>query len=136
MAGAARRSSRPVSLALGAVGLAAGVVGVSALREATMSTHDTVARDSRIELVVDAETRGRERSQTTAEMVDAQIRTCRLEVHSDVVGDIVEMRRDRFRATLAPSMDESDRRQFRGCLEDWVVDGISLDVVWLAEPAS
>lgn len=37
------RSSRVVILALGAAGLAAGVVGVSALREATMSTHHPIA---------------------------------------------------------------------------------------------
>jgi hypothetical protein len=136
MAGASWRSSRAVTVALGAAGLAVGVVGVSALREATMSTHHPIAPDSRIELVVDAETNGGESSQTTAEMVDAQIRTCRLEVHSDLAGDIVEVRRDRFRAVLAPSMDETDRRQFRGCLEDWVIDNISLEVVSLAEPGA
>jgi hypothetical protein len=83
--------------------------------------------------VVDAETNRGERSQTTAEMVDTQIRTCRLEVHSDLAGDIIEVRRDRFRATLWPSLDETDRRQFRGCVEDWVIGNIRLDVVSLAE---
>jgi hypothetical protein len=28
-------------------------------------------------------------------------------------------------------MDETNRRQFRGCLEDWVVDQVRLDVVSL-----
>jgi hypothetical protein len=135
MAGPAWRSSRAVTVALGAAGLAAGVVGVSALREATMSTHHPIAPDSRIELVVDAETDGGEGSQTTAEIVDAQTRTCRLEVHSDMTGDLVEVRRDRFRVTLVPSMDETDRRQFRGCLEDWVIDNIRLEVVSLAAPS-
>jgi hypothetical protein len=30
-------------------------------------------------------------------------------------------------------MDETNRRQFRGCLEDWLVDHIRLDVVSLRD---
>jgi hypothetical protein len=29
---------------------------------------------------------------------------------------------------LRPSLDDSDRRQFQGCLDDWRVDGVLLDV--------
>jgi hypothetical protein len=28
-------------------------------------------------------------------------------------------------------MDETDQRQFRGCLEDWVIDHVQADVVRL-----
>jgi hypothetical protein len=28
-------------------------------------------------------------------------------------------------------MDETNRRQFRGCLEDWLIDHVRLDVVTL-----
>ena len=122
-----------IRLALAAVGLAVGVFAVVALREATLSTHEPVARDSRIELVVSARVKGGEPGQTLEEMVEAQLEACRLEVSSDLVGDIEPQRNGRFRAVLRPSMDDTDRRQFRGCLEDWLIDQFQLDVIRLSE---
>jgi hypothetical protein len=124
----------PGRLALGAVGLAVGVLAVLAVREATLSTHQPVEPGSRIELVLSASTKGAEHNQTLDEMVEAQVLACRLEVTSDVVGDIEAQPDGRYRAVLTPSMDETNRRQFRGCIEDWVVDQVRLDVVRLAEP--
>jgi hypothetical protein len=126
--------NRSARLGLAAVGVAIGVVGVTSLREATLSTHEAVPRDSRIEVVVNARVNGGERGQTLDEMVEAQLVACRLEVSSDLVGEI-ETERDghHFRAVLQPSMDETDRRQFRGCLEDWLIDQFQLDVIRLAE---
>ena len=115
------------------VGVAIAVVAVVALRDATLSTHELVAPDSEIEVVVDGRTKGAEEGQTLAEMVHAQLLTCRLEVNSDIVGPIESQGDGRFRAVLTPSMDESNRRQFRGCLEDWVIDQLQLDVIRLAE---
>jgi len=119
-------------LVLVVVGVTIGVVAVLALRDATQSTHEHVAPGSQIELVVDGSIKDAEKGQTLAEMVQAQVLTCRLEVHSDVVGTIESQGHGRFRAVLAPSMDESNRRQFRGCLEDWVIDQLQLDVIRLA----
>jgi hypothetical protein len=121
-------------LALGAAGLLLGMLAVLAVREATLSTHQSVDPGSQIELVVSARTKGAEANQTLDEMVEAQVLSCRLEVTSDVIGDIEEQPDGRFRALLTPSMDETNRRQFRGCLEDWVVDQVRLDVVRLDEP--
>jgi hypothetical protein len=118
----------PAAAVLGAVGVAAGVLGVGALREATLSTHHPVPPDSRVELVVTAEARGAEPGQTLAEMVDAKVTVCRLEVTSDVVGDIEPVGSARFRFELSPGMDQTNRRQFRGCLEDWTIDHVLLDV--------
>jgi hypothetical protein len=117
-----------IGVVLAAIGLAVGIVAVLALRDATLSTHEPVARGSRIELVVSATTKGGEGHQTLAEMVQAQVLACRLEVNSDVVGAIEAQDDHHFRAVLTPSMDETNRRQFRGCLEDWVIDGVRLDV--------
>jgi hypothetical protein len=111
-----------------------GILAVVLLREATFSTHQAVPRDSRIELVVAARSHRGERGQTLAEMVEAQVLTCRLEVKSDLVGEIEAAGDDRFRALLAPGMDQTDKRQFRGCLEDWKIDSFQLDVISLAEP--
>jgi len=113
---------------LGIVGLAVGIVGVLALREATLSTHEKVGGRG-TKLVVDADTKGGEEGQTLEEMVEAQLNTCRLEVSSDVVGELVALGDGRFRTTLEPTLDETNDRQFRGCVEDWVIDHLKVDVV-------
>jgi hypothetical protein len=119
-------------LGLGVVGLLIGGLLVSLLREATLSTHDEfIPRDSQIEIVVHAHTRNAETGQTLAEMVEAQLLACRLEVASDLEGEVRPIGAGsgaRFRAVLTPSMDETNRRQFRGCIEDWVLDGVQLDI--------
>jgi hypothetical protein len=118
----------PTRAALGLVGLAVGVIGVFALREATLSTHQPVTADE-MELVVSARTRGGERGQTLAEMVEAQLLMCRLEVTSDLAGPIESLGDGLFRVALRPAMDQTNRRQFRGCVEDFVTDHLQIDVI-------
>jgi hypothetical protein len=125
-----------VRLLFAAVGLAIGVVAVVALREATLSTHETIAPDSRIAVVVSGRVKGGEPGQSLEEMVEAQLQACRLEVSSDVVGDIEPLGNHRYRAVLAPSMDQTNRRQFRGCLEDWRIDQFQIDVIRFEELAA
>lgn len=120
----------PGRVVLGAIGLGVGVVAVLSLREATLSTHEPVIGDE-MELVVSANTKGGERSQTLAEMVEAQLQTCRLEVNSDLAGPIEPLGDGRFRAVLTPAMDETDRRQFRGCVEDFVIDHVQINMIQL-----
>jgi hypothetical protein len=123
-----------IRIGLGAVGAAVGTLAVVALREATLSTHDEPAEPgSRMDLVVDARYRHPEQGQGLDELVEAQVQMCRLEVSSDVVGPIEHQGDGRFRTELSPSMDQTDRRQFRGCLEDWMIDGVLLDVVSLEQ---
>jgi hypothetical protein len=121
----------PIGLLLGAVGVAVGVVGILALREATLSTHEAVTA-ARTELVMSADTKGGERNQTLPEMVEAQLKTCRLEVASDVDGPIESLGDGHFRAALVPALDETNRRQFRGCMEDWVIDHVRINVTEMA----
>ena len=92
---------------LSVVGLGMGV-GVLALREATLSTHEAVEA-TWMELVVSAETKGAEPGQTLAEMVEAQLQSCRLEVSSDLAGPIEALGDGRFRTVLAPALDETNR---------------------------
>jgi hypothetical protein len=115
-------------IALGIVGLVVGVVAVLLLREATLSTHEEVVGAREVELVVSAQSKDAEATQTLPEMVEAQILTCRLEVNADVEGPIESLGDGRYRAVLVPAMDETDRKQFRGCLEDWIVDHLQLNV--------
>jgi hypothetical protein len=128
-----RRFPRPLAVLAGAAGLAIGMLAVLALREATLSTHHRVSLDSRTELIVTARARGAETTQSLQEIVEAQVQACRLEVNSDVVGEIAATDDGQFRAVLRPSMDETNRRQFRGCLEDWLLDHVRLDVVTLQD---
>jgi hypothetical protein len=120
----------PARAALALVGLTIGVTGVLALREATLSTHEPVDRRE-TELVVSARTEGGEQGQTLAEMVEAQLLTCRLEVNSDLAAPIESLGDGRFRTALAPAMDQTNRRQFRGCIEDFAIDHLQIDVVRL-----
>lgn len=117
--------------ALAATGLAVGAVAVFSLREATLSTHQRVPRDSRVQVVVSARARNLEDDQTLAEAVEAQLVGCRLEVASDIVGEIEDLGDGRFRAVLTPALDQTNRRQFRGCVEDWRLDGLLVDVLQL-----
>jgi hypothetical protein len=115
---------------LGAIGLAIGLAAVLALREATLSTHEPITGEG-VELVVSARTEGGEQDQTLAEMVEAQLQTCRLEVTSDLDGPIEPLGDGRFRALLTPAMDETNRRQFRGCVEDFMIDHVQINVIEL-----
>jgi hypothetical protein len=114
------------------IGLVAAVVAVALLRDATLSTHEPIDPDSRIELVLHVRTKGGEAGQTLAEMAEAQILTCRLEVSSDPVTPIEDIGDGNFRVVLVPSMDKTDQRQFRGCLEDWTIDHVQSNVETLA----
>lgn len=121
---------RFVAVAVGIIGL---VVAVVLLRDATLSTHQPVDPDSRIELIIKVSTRDGEQGQTVEEMAQAQLLTCRLEVGSDPVGPLESLGEGRVRVVLAPSMDSTDQRQFRGCLEDWTIDHVRTDVERLTE---
>jgi hypothetical protein len=91
-----------------------------------------------MEVVVSANAKGGEGGQTLAEMVEAQLLTCRLEVTSDfvtseLVGPIEPLGDDRFRAVLTPALDDTNRRQFRGCVEDFMIDHVQINVVELTD---
>jgi len=119
---------RPVAAAVAVVLLSVGLI---ALRDATLSTHQAVPPDSRIELIFRIASHRGERGQTIDEVAEALVVTCRLEVSSDP-GPIEQLDRRRFRVVLRPSMDDTDQRQFRGCIEDWTIDHVRADVERLA----
>jgi hypothetical protein len=122
-----------VSLVLGVVGLAVGGVMVSLLREATLSTHQPVSPYSQVQVTVHARVHNTERNQSLAEAVEAQLLTCRLEVTSDIVKKQSEPEptatEGEFTMVMQPALDETNRRQFKGCVEDFVTDGLQMDVV-------
>jgi hypothetical protein len=124
-----------IEVLLAALGIAIGVVGVVALRAATLTTHEKFAPDSRMEVVVAGHIKG-EAGKRLDETVEAQIQGCRLQVGSRVLGKVEPEGDGRYRAVLAPSMDRANRRKFRGCLHDWRIDRFRLDVIRLTELAA
>lgn len=108
-------------------------VGVLVMRDATLSTHQPVAAGSELAVVVHAREHRGESTQSVAERAEAVTLLCRLEVNADPTGAIEDLGDDDFRFVLAPSLDRTDRRQFRGCLEDWRADGVLLDVVSMVD---
>lgn len=114
--------------AVAVVVLAAGVIW---LREGTESRHYATHPDSTATVVVDADTNRADPFQTTREMVAAQLRFCRHEVNSRSIGDIVALAEDptRFEVVLRPALDETDRVQYEGCVEDWLLDHLRLRIV-------
>ncbi len=115
------------------VGLLAG--GVHLLREATESTHYRTDPRSRLRVVVEANSKRAEYNQTLAELTEGHIWFCRLEIASDPVGELqsVPGYPHRFAIVLAPSLDSTNRKQYRGCLEDWTLDHHRLRVISMDE---
>lgn len=119
-----------------AVAVALLAAGVWQLRGATMSTHEPVDPTSRLAVTIDADSHLSETGQGLREMAAAKVAMCRLEVRtSDPVGplEVVGDDRTRFRFVLQPSLDDTDRKQFRGCMEDWNVDQLLVDVLRMQE---
>lgn len=120
---------RPGAVVLGAVGIAVGTGAVLAMREATLSTHQPVGRDSEVVIELQAEVNDPEGGRTTDDMVEALLTACRLEVdHSEVV--VLSSDGDgRYTAVLRPGLDQTNQRQLRGCLEDFSIDHLRVDVL-------
>lgn len=118
--------------ALGAaVAVALAGVGLYQLRESTISREVPMPADSEVTVVVESRSNRSEPSQTLREMTAAQLSFCRLEVDSDPTGPLepVPGRDATFRQTFSPALDETDQKQFTGCIEDWVLDHHLVDVV-------
>lgn len=105
------------------------------MREATESRHVPMPADSRVRVVIHPRSNRPESSQSIERVISAHIAFCQLEVGSELVGDLEEVSDDplRFAFEMAPALDETDRKQFRGCLEDWIVDNHRTDVVEIEE---
>lgn len=113
-------------IALGCLVLAA--LGVVKMAELTMTRHEAVPAGSRMEVVVEAYTKGHS-GFTRLQMSRALFMACRLLTNSAVVEeDFRRLAPDTFRFVLTPALDDSDQRQLRGCLEDARLDQLQLDV--------
>ncbi len=104
-------------------------LAVVAMAEFTMSRDRGVDPASRMAVTVEARTRG-ENFFTRLEMTRALFLSCRLEVDARLVSDAMTvLGPESFRFVIRPALNESDRRQLHGCLEDARIDQLQLDVL-------
>lgn len=110
---------------------------VVVLRRSTQSTHYPQNPDSSLEVVVEARSNREEPSHDLEELTEAHLWVCRLEIGSDIVGEMERVSTDphQFRVVLQPSLDSTDRKQFEGCLEDWSLDHHLMHVVSMTADA-
>lgn len=103
------------------------------LAEATMSKKSPVPRGSRLEVVLNAET-SHEPKNTAAEMARTLFAGCRLQVPARVAeSGFEELGGNRFRFVLEPTLNDSDRRQLHGCLEDARLQHLQADVLSMGD---
>lgn len=109
------------------------VVGVVLLREQTMTRHQPGVPGTATEVIVNAASRNNEPASTVAELTQALVSTCRLEVDAEPVSGLERLSSEhhRYRLVLAPALDEFDQRQLHGCLEDARINHLQLKVTQL-----
>ena len=117
-------------MALVAVTVVVGIA-VYALREEYESRHVPNDPRSRVEVVIDTNQRGGADDQPLELMTESLVTICYLDVDAVLVdgsfGPVGGS--EHFRFVLQPSLDDSDREQLDGCLEDWTVENLQAEVV-------
>lgn len=116
--------------AFGAIGLIAVVVGVIWLRQVTMSRSNPTPPDSRTVVVVEPRTNLSDPAVTLEEIASAVMTSCRLEVNSEPSAHMSTLDgQDRFRLVLEPALNKTERRRYEGCLKDWSIDHLRIEVI-------
>ncbi|QYG93188.1 hypothetical protein HC251_12615 [Iamia sp. SCSIO 61187] len=111
-------------------------VGLVALADATKSRHTTQDPDSRLRVELEASHRPGSGKALPA-LVRPLVGYCEAEIAATVTSaGVEELGAGRFRFTLRPALDRSDRRQLEGCLEDATVDHLSAEVTLMEDRAS
>ena len=85
--------------------------------------------------MIEAEIKGTEHNQTLDEIVEAIVVGLPPRGQLRSRGDPRPLGDGIYEARLVPALDESNRRQFRGCLEDWTLDHVLVDVLSLESTA-
>lgn len=108
-------------------------LAVPLLADATMSRETPVDPQSKMEIVLVARA-SHEPHDTLTEMARTLFVGCRLQASSRLEEDgFRHLAEDRYRFVIAPSLNESDRRQLHGCLEDARVQHLQADVLSMRE---
>lgn len=113
---------------LAMLGFVAAGVGVVQMAELTMTRREPVPPHSRMAVELRAHTKGYT-AHSRLQMTRSLFMACRLKTNSAALEEgFRELRPDTFRFVLQPALDDSDRRELRGCLEDARIDQLQLDV--------
>lgn len=109
--------------------LAAAGVGIPVLADATISRRTDPIPGWRMEMVVDASV-SHEPMNSVEEMTRSLFRICRLQVPVSVLEDrFSEVGEARYRFVIEPALNDSDKRQLHGSLEDMRVQHLQVDVL-------
>ncbi len=112
-----------------------GLVALSTLADATLTTHVPTEPGSRTEIVVHATT-VEEGEFDLAHGVESLVRFCQLEVGRDIgPAPLASLGGDRFGFAFHPALDDADQDQFRGCVGDIVIDHLQASVESMTERA-
>jgi hypothetical protein len=87
-----------------------------------------VPPDSALEVVVHVSTKDPAEAEQDV-LVDALVSVCHTETRSELDRDSIQpVADDRYRFVLEPTLDDADRRQLQGCLQDFQLDHFLADV--------
>ena len=120
-----------LSAALALLVVAGGAVAVRWAVDNTLTRHSEVAAGSSLVVRLRGE-RQSAAEHAEEELVEAVVAMCQLEVGGAVDPDslrLVDDDRDLYEVVFEPSLDASDQRQLRGCLEDLRIDHFRATVV-------
>ncbi len=108
-------------------------IAIPILANATMSKRTPVDEGSTMEVIMTARI-SHEPQNSIGEMARTLFATCRLQVPAVVHEEgFRRLATDRFRFVIQPSLNESDRRQLHGCLEDSRLQHLQADVIAIRE---
>jgi hypothetical protein len=119
----------PIAVAVLVVALVA--VGVRWAVDNTLSRHTDAVPGSTMVLTLRGE-RQSAAEHDEAELVEAVVAMCQLEVGGMADPDslrLVDDDRDLYEVVFAPALDDSDRRQLKGCIQDLRIDHFRATVV-------
>ena len=115
---------------LGVVAVVVLGAGVLWLRELTETRHVPTPPDSRTLVELEARANLERMVPSMLDLVTAASTTCRIEIGARPLGPSPMTEDDGlFRTVLAPALDETEQTRYEGCLEDWRIDHLKLDVV-------
>ena len=120
--------TRIIPAGLVAAALAGVFVGGTTLMDATMTRHDDVEAGSTLEVELTISMRSGAEARE-GDIAEALVVMCQLEVRGGVVDDLETVGHGHYRFVMTPGLDEADRRQLTGCLQDMRIDHVLANVV-------
>lgn len=110
------------------LGLALLFAGIWWLREETMSRQHAVPTHSASVLIVEGESRLGEPRHGLESRVSAVLNACEIEADSTLV-HVRRLDDAQFEALLKPALGPTNEAQFSGCVQDWTLDGVLVNIV-------